>query len=366
MIEIDLRGKVTAWNRMAEQMFGWTEAEIVGHHFAVLVPDKARAQVDEVFAALRSGTSRSSRNLNVRQDGAVITCEWWNTPLRDEQEQVEAIYCEVRDVTADEQQRQRHTFMQALADRSPLGIFAKRVDGRYLYANVEFARSIGRTPAEIIGEDDFAIFHPDIAMMLRRHDADVIDAGIPLTREDAGVGPDSGRAYWSLKFPLRDRSGELLAICGIIHDITSLREGERERAELQQQIIDSQRQTLDELSSPLLPVADGVLVMPLVGTIDDTRSRQIMEALLTGVVEQRARTVILDVTGVRSLDSHAAEALVGAAQAARLLGARAILTGIRPEVADTLVALGVDLRGLITLGDLRSGVARALQPRKGR
>jgi rsbT co-antagonist protein RsbR len=360
LIELAEDGTIVAWNRRAEQIFGWAAAEIVGQHFAVIVPDRARVHVDAIFAAaLATGDGCHSRNLNVRKDGALITCEWFNAALVEDGERV--VYCEVRDVSAEEALRQRHTFMQALSDRSPLGIFAKRPDGRYLYGNEEFARSVGLTPEEVIDRDDFAIFHPDIAKSLRRHDADLIDAGVPMTREDAGVGPDSGRTYWSLKFPLYDEVGELQAICGIVNDITELRRGEQERATLQQRVIESQREALAELSTPLIPVADGVLVMPLIGGIDRARALQILETLLTGVVAQRARTVIVDITGVRSVDTHVAETLVQAASGARLLGAEAILTGINPEVADTLVNLGVDLGKLVTVGNLRSAIARALQ-----
>ena len=365
MIDLALDGKISAWNRRAEQIFGWTEAEALGQHFAMLVPERARVHVDEIFAVLRSGGIRHSRNLNVRKDGALITCEWWNAPLCDLHGQVERVLCEARDVTAEEAQRKSQQLMQALADRLPLGVFAKHSDGRYLYVNEEFARGLGRAPADIVGLDDAAMFGAEMAESLRSHDVDVVDADMPLARED--IGELSGRVYWSLKFPLRDSSGELLAVCGIINDITSLREGERERAALQQEVIDSQQRALAELSSPLIPVAEGVLVMPLIGSIDRARAGQIMEAMLTAVVAQRAHTVIIDITGIRSVDAHVAEALVGAAQGTRLLGAEVLLCGINPEVAHTLAGLDVDLRRLITLGDLRSAVARALAPdRKAR
>ena len=112
-----------------------------------------------------------------------------------------------------------------------------------------------------------------------------------------------------------------------------------------------------------MPVADGVLVMPLIGGIDHARAQQILEALLTAIVAQRARTVILDITGVHDVDSHAAEALVRATEAARLLGAATILSGITPVLAQTLVELGVPLHRIVAVGDLRSAVARALRGR---
>jgi rsbT co-antagonist protein RsbR len=361
LIELDTTGKITAWNRQAELVFGWSEAEILGRDAAVLVPESARAHVHTVLRALVNGEVRHSRHANVRKDGRPLVCQWYNAILRDDDGAVVLINCEVRDVTAEEQLRRRQRLMQALAERSPVGIFAKSPSGEYTYANPEFARSVGREPDAVVGRDDFDLFTREIAEDIRRHDAAVIAADGPLLREDAGVGPDADRIYSTLKFPLRGDDGEVMAICGIINDLTDIRRGERERSALQQQVIDSQRQALAELSTPLIPVARGVLVMPLIGTIDAARADRIIEVLLAGVAAQRARTVLLDITGVRELDGAVAGRLLRAARSVELLGAEAILTGIGPELARTLVDLGVDLGGLVTLGDLHSGVRHAMR-----
>lgn len=144
-------------------------------------------------------------------------------------------------------------------------------------------------------------------------------------------------------------------------DFTAAVQAEQERAALQQQVIDAQREALRELSSPLIPISDTAVVMPLVGTIDSARAMQIMEILLEGVAEQRATTTIIDITGVQVVDTQVASALVRAAQAVKLLGAEVVLTGIRPEMAQTLVHLGVDLSSILTLSSLQSGIAYALQ-----
>jgi rsbT co-antagonist protein RsbR len=101
--------------------------------------------------------------------------------------------------------------------------------------------------------------------------------------------------------------------------------------------------------------------MPLVGTIDSQRAQQVMEALLEGISAYRATTVIIDITGVRVVDTQVAQALLQSAQAARLLGAQVFLTGIQPQIAQTLVGLGVDLSGIQTQGSLQAGIASALR-----
>ena len=106
-------------------------------------------------------------------------------------------------------------------------------------------------------------------------------------------------------------------------------------------------------------ISDYVMIMPLVGSIDDARSQQITQTLLLGIAQNRARVAILDITGVLVVDTQVADGLLQAAQAVKLLGAEVVLTGIRPEVAQTLVGLGVNLSGITTMSNLQRGIAYA-------
>lgn len=135
---------------------------------------------------------------------------------------------------------------------------------------------------------------------------------------------------------------------------------EQEREALQRELIEAQQAALREISTPLIPVAEGVVIMPLIGAIDSRRASQIMESLLEGVSSLQADIAIIDITGVKVVDTQVAAALLRAAQAVKLLGARVVLTGISPEVAQTLVQIGADLSALITKGSLQSGIAYAL------
>src|SRR4030095_15235352 len=108
-------------------------------------------------------------------------------------------------------------------------------------------------------------------------------------------------------------------------------------------------------------ISDDVLVMPLIGIVDAARAQQILARLLTGIAENHAHTVILDITGVPVVDTQVANVLIDAAQAVQLLGARTVLTGIRPEVAQTLVSLGIDLRNIVTRSTLQTGIAYAMR-----
>jgi len=119
--------------------------------------------------------------------------------------------------------------------------------------------------------------------------------------------------------------------------------------------------TIRELSSPVLPVLEGILVMPLIGLIDTVRADLFLRGLLTAVERYRARSIILDVTGVPLIDTQVARVLLQGADAARLLGTQTIMVGIRPELAQTIVGLGVNLSDVVTRADLQSGVLYAMQ-----
>jgi predicted ATPase/GAF domain-containing protein/tRNA A-37 threonylcarbamoyl transferase component Bud32 len=133
-----------------------------------------------------------------------------------------------------------------------------------------------------------------------------------------------------------------------------------ERTRLQEQIIQVQAMTLAELSTPLIPLTDKIVAMPLIGTVDSQRAQQVLETLLDGVNKIQAQAVIIDITGMSVVDTAVAGTLIRASQAVRLLGAQTIITGIRPEVAQTLVGLGIDMNGVITLSTFQAGIAYAL------
>ncbi|WP_280771301.1 RsbT co-antagonist protein RsbRA [Salipaludibacillus daqingensis] len=125
-----------------------------------------------------------------------------------------------------------------------------------------------------------------------------------------------------------------------------------------------QKMALKELSAPLIPVFENISVMPLIGTIDTERARLIMENLLDGVIEHRSQVVLIDITGVPVVDTMVAHHIIQASEAVRLVGAKCILVGIRPEIAQTIVNLGIDLGKFPTKSTLKKGIESALEMTK--
>ncbi|MBI3948309.1 MAG: STAS domain-containing protein [Armatimonadetes bacterium] len=129
--------------------------------------------------------------------------------------------------------------------------------------------------------------------------------------------------------------------------------------EERERVVREQQASIRELSTPVLQVRDRLLILPIIGVLDSVRARQLTEQLLHSIRANRARAVVVDVTGVPNVDSRVANHLVQTVDAARLLGASVIVTGISPETAQTLVTIGVDLSKMHTVGDLQGGIDEA-------
>ena len=126
-----------------------------------------------------------------------------------------------------------------------------------------------------------------------------------------------------------------------------------------ERVIREQQEAIRLLSIPVLQVRERLLILPMIGLIDPQRARQLTEQLLRGIRTNRAKVVVIDVTGVAALDASVANHLVQTVDAARLLGATVIVTGLSPEIALTLVNIGVDLARMTTVGDLQGGIEEA-------
>jgi rsbT co-antagonist protein RsbR len=128
---------------------------------------------------------------------------------------------------------------------------------------------------------------------------------------------------------------------------------ERER------VIRQQQDAIRELSTPVLPVRERLLILPIIGVLDSERARQLTEQLLSGIRKHRAKVVVIDITGAPKVDATVANHLLQTVDASRLMGARVIITGLSPTIAQTLVNLGVDLSKVHTMGDLQGGLEEA-------
>jgi rsbT co-antagonist protein RsbR len=178
-------------------------------------------------------------------------------------------------------------------------------------------------------------------------------------------------------------SHPLGALCVGINDMIDSLEAEQKRndqyrRELEEKLatIDQQRSAIRELSTPVMEVWEGILCLPIVGIMETARSAEMTDALLKAVVSTRARCTIVDITGIEVMDTGTADHFIRMAKAVQLLGAECVLTGINPQIAQTLIHMGVDMDGVVTHRSLRDalqhfirrkpGTANSRSPRRGR
>jgi anti-anti-sigma regulatory factor len=222
-----------------------------------------------------------------------------------------------------------------------------------------------RHTSELIGKTDYDLTSAELADAYMADDRQAMESGEAKVNFEEPIQHSDGTKGWLLtsKIPLQALDGPAVGVLVSLEDISARKQAEEERARAQDEYIQMQSGLLAELSTPLIPLTQAVVVMPLIGSIDSRRAQQVLETLLHGITERHARIAILDITGVPIVDTHVAGALIRAAQAAQLLGAQVVLTGIRPEVAQTLVGMGTDLQGITTRSDLQSGIAFATRVR---
>lgn len=215
--------------------------------------------------------------------------------------------------------------------------------------NVRVEEPIGKNMFDIIYPSDIPRVKANLQACIEQHSA--------ISTEAMVERPNNQRLWISNTFkPIDNEEGEIAYILSISQDVTERKTQELALIE-QNEIIQRQAAALTELSTPLLEISSSTLVMPLVGSIDTQRIQLLISTLLQGVSEKHANNVIIDITGVPFVDTQVANALIQAARAVRLLGAHVILSGIRPEVAQILVSLGVDFSTLTTHASLKSAIA---------
>jgi rsbT co-antagonist protein RsbR len=267
-----------------------------------------------------------------------------------------------RVATLEEQLRTRRRseiILKAMLAQLPVVVYTLDEQGIFTFSDGRALQSLGLQPGAVIGLSVFDLYKdlPNLLDAIKR----AMEGETVI--HSANVG---GVHFNNWIAPLYNEQGTFEGVLGVSFDVSEQERAEEERSKLQEQIIQTQEAMLNELSTPLIPLADNVVAMPLIGSIDSRRAQQLVDTLLEGVSALQARMTILDITGVPVVDTQVANALIRAAQAVRLLGAKVILTGIRPEVAQTLVGLGVDMTDIITRGTLQSGIAYALSNARAR
>jgi rsbT co-antagonist protein RsbR len=264
------------------------------------------------------------------------------------------------------------TFLNAAELRAALDqltdpIFIKDRAHRWVGCNEAFARLLGHPREALLGKDDMAFFPEEIVRVFWENDDLVFSSKQPRDNEEKIISAEGERTIWTRKYPTFDEAGEVQGLIGIITDVTDLRQRLTHAVDVEQENariaarIEAQQAMLNQLAAPAIVIWDGILLMPIVGDLTAERTENILQTLLDAISRHRARIVVIDVTGLNMLETSLASQLFRAVQAARLLGARCIVVGMSPALAQTLVSTGIEFHTTTTLAVLQDGLRLAFR-----
>ncbi|UQA57973.1 PAS domain-containing protein [Polyangium aurulentum] len=361
-------GRFLRLNPAWERTLGWTDAELRGRPFLDFVhPDDRDATIAASQAVAEGNAVIAFENRYQCKDGSYRYLRWHTAPTDEHGRH----YAVAQDITLQRTAEQRARVFEDTILSSATGTLVLHLEQpgdpaslRLVIANDAASKLCGVDLQAELGRSIVEIFPNVLEAGLAALYAELASAGGTRDFGEVEYGDDRvTRGTFAIKaYALPNRR-----VCITFENVTERRRIEAAlRQTIQQEaIIRAQAAALAELSTPLIPLTEEVVVMPLVGTVDSGRAQQVIDTLLTGIERSGARIVILDITGVALVDTQVADAFIRAARSAKLLGAKVMITGIRPEVAMTLIGLAVDLGGIMTHGSLQTGIAAALGWRRG-
>ncbi|MDI1446105.1 PAS domain S-box protein [Polyangium sp. 6x1] len=379
LVEDDGTGQCTYANEAWQRTMGLDRTQVVGRAWQTLFHPEDVAEIRSSFvASKKSGAPFVADYRIIRPDGVTRWVQGKMVPMTSPAGALVGYVGTILDITERVEARQELErsvalraadlrkasdelrIFAALTDHATDAIVIASPEGDVTHVNGAYHRLFG-DGVSVIGTPLVDAIRPGDAPAREALYAALVDGSTyrgTLTLRGANGAPLPAQVDC---YVVRGGPEEVLGLAAIIRDLSEEQRAEVERAELEARVITSQEALIRELSTPLVPIAQGVIAMPLVGSIGDARAEQILEALLAGIQEHQAETAILDITGVPTVDTSAANALIAAAQAARLLGTKVIISGIGPAVARTLVELGVELGGTTTKSTLAAAIAEAVR-----
>ncbi|HEY0133218.1 MAG TPA: PAS domain S-box protein [Nannocystis sp.] len=363
MATIDPQGRFVALNPAWEKTLGWTLDELRALTPIELIHPDDRPAALAAAERMTRGRPVQLENRCRCQDGSY---KWlmWSCSVDDALPPDERVwYASAVDISAhretvrhNEQALARLRLFEAMLENTPDQVGIIDVQGRVLYRNAS-ARRIVHAWGHPEGSTKITVKHsPAFTERLEREIRPILRAGGTwsgegdLLLEDGSVMP-----IYQVLVTLRDVDGAIVGWGSLIRDISDVK-----------QIEQRLRAAVQDLATPLIPISDRVLVMPLIGQIDVERASQVTRAALDGVHGRGVEVVLIDVTGLQQIDAEVAKLLLATTRALALLGVRTVLTGIQPTVARTWIDLGLDLSGIETASTLQSAIAGALARRHSR
>jgi PAS domain S-box-containing protein len=355
IVTLDPEGRVVGWNEAASVLTGYAADELVGRSVSALYTDEdvAAGLFEAELDGARSAGRFETEGMRVRKDGSRFRAAVVVAPVAGADGGLTGFVKVLRDVT---ERRVDESMFNALLESAPDAMVIAGPDGRIALVNRQTEALFGYRGDELVGQM-IEVLVPQRLRGRHVHHRDGFFAAARMRPMGVdldlfGVRKDGSEVPVEISLsPLDTDRGRL--VCAAIRDVTERRE--------QAERLKRQRDEIMELSTPVIQVWDRVLALPIIGTLDSGRAARLTEALLEKISEQQAEVVILDISGVPTVDTLVAQHLLKTVQAATLMGATSILSGVRPETAQAIVHLGIDLGRLRSRNTLREALQLALQ-----
>ena len=339
---LDPEGKVATWNQGAERLKGYKADEIRGQHFSIFYPpeDVERGKPQHELKVAAAEGHFEDEGWRVRKDGTRFWANVVINAIKDERGQLYGFGKVTRDLT--ERKWGMEAAFEKLFRANPYPMVLTTLeDGRILEVNESFCKLTGYRAKELIGQSALALGIWAQPEELARIVSEV-SAGHPVRDQGGGVLMTKAGQRRTVQLSAdKIEFGGNSCLFATILDVT---ESRRLQA------------AIAELSTPVLQAQEGLLVVPLIGPVDAARVTQLRNQLLSNIHAQRAKAVVIDLTGVPKIDSESADDLMRTVEAVRLLGASVIFAGVSLGIADALVRIGAKLSAVKTTADLQNGL----------
>lgn len=374
VIEFKPDGTIVRANDLFLAATGYSLKEIQGQHHRMFMKaaEAAKPEYKDFWTALASGSPRSGQFERVTKSGSTIWLEASYTPVLDERGGTVSVIKFAHDITTKKK--------TALADKAILDAIERttaviefRPDGTILRANAAFLKVMGYTESEIAGQH-----HRMFVTQAETRSAEYSSFWQELAAGKVKSGQfqrlaKGGKSVWleANYNPVFDLEGRVERVVKFAIDITEKFESARATEVALKQVQEAERireeldRTLDEMSTPVMPIWDGILLLPLIGVVDSARTDNAVTKTLERINETRSKVFLLDISGVPAVDTAVANQLLKISKATQLMGCETVISGLSPAIARTMVELGVEVGQVRTTATLRDAFAIALRKVNG-
>jgi len=377
MIGFDLDGTVLWSNSRFCELMGYRAEELVGEHHSVFVePDYASSPAYQTFwADLRSGKSLQAEFRRLTKEGGDVWLQAsYNAVLGADGKPTQVVKV-ASDITSAKRASLANAGLVDAIERS-MAVIEFKPDGSIVRANERFLSAVGYEAADLVGAHHRMLVKPEDAATAAYNEFWATLAAGRVVAGQFERRRKNGESVWleATYNPIVDVDGHITRVIKFATDITDKFESARQVAEnavamertLQHALaVEARRKALDEalkaVATPVIPIWEGILLLPLVGIIDSSRASEIMHSLLARISEQQSKLALIDISGVPVVDTGVANQLIKITKAANLMGCETVISGLSPVIARTIVELGIDVASINTTATLQEAFISAMR-----